>query len=68
MIALMGDMLQAASQKKGAFAHDAYLKSFVVDLGIWHAKFFACGFADCTERKPMKFGDSFSLKCIGPVV
>jgi hypothetical protein len=57
----------AASQKREAFAHDAYLKSFVVVLGIWHAKFFACGFAGCTEIKPMKIGGGFSLKCTGPV-
>tara|TARA_Y100000296_G_C4968878_1_gene154840 strand:+ start:36 stop:269 length:234 start_codon:yes stop_codon:yes gene_type:complete len=56
-----------SQSKKEAFAHDAYLKSFVATLGIWHAKFFACGFAGCTEKKPVKIGGSFSLKCTGPV-
>ena len=54
----------AASQKREALAHDAYLKSFVATLGIWHAKFFTCGFAGCTEKKPVKIGGSFSLNCV----
>lgn len=51
-------------KKREAFAHDAYLKPFVSNLGIWHAKFFACGFAGCTEKKPVKIGGSFSLNCV----